>query len=51
MDQKELIKVFVMTGSQTNGLLTHKRIVDNKTEYYGYAWDIFNYIKYVIEYK
>ena len=42
---KELIKVFVLIGPESDALTTHMKIVDKKKIYYGYAWDIMQSIK------
>ena len=42
---KELIRIFVLIGPETNGVQTHFKIVNNEKRYYGFAWDIMQGIK------
>ena len=40
--EKEQIKVFVLTGPDTNGIVAHKYVKeDGKTDYRGFSLDLF----------
>ena len=38
--EKEVIKVFVITGPETSGIVTYEKEVDGRKVYSGMAWDI-----------
>ena len=42
---KETIKVFVITGPETSGIVTHVNNINGKKEYSGMAWDIVEELK------
>ena len=43
--KKETIKVFVITGPETSGIVTYEKDVNGKKEYSGMAWDIVEELK------
>lgn len=43
--EKEIIKVFVITGPETSGIVTYEKEVDGRKEYSGMAWDILEALK------
>lgn len=48
---KDVIRVFVMTGPETSGITTTRKIVDGKPYYKGVVWDIFKEISRMPEIK
>lgn len=48
---KDVIRVFVMTGPETSGITTTRKIVDGKIFYKGVVWDIFKEITKMPEIK
>ena len=57
--KKELIRIYVLIGPESNGVQTHVKKVNKKNIYYGFGWDILKAIeiipeinkKYKFEYK
>jgi len=43
--EKELIKVFVITGPETSGIVTYETETNGKKSYSGIAWDIVEALK------
>ena len=57
VSKKETIKVFVITGPETSGIVTHVKNINGKKDYSGMVWDIVeelkklpNFEKYNFEY-
>jgi hypothetical protein len=49
--EKEVIKVFVITGPETSGIVTYEKEVNGKKIYSGVAWDIVEAIKKLPEFE
>ena len=49
--EKELIKVFVITGPETSGIVTYETETNGKKSYSGIAWDIVEALKKLPEFE